>query len=230
MNGGHVVALHRFPVKAMAAEVLTESGLGWFGLDGDRRHAFVRTEHAGDFPWLTIRQVPALTRYVPFSFDDGRLGVRTPNGVELEVESPALAEALAEAHGGPVHLLHTFRGVFDMFPVSIVSVQTLAALGELAGRDLVPLRLRPNIVIDVPGEPFPEDALVGRTVQIGDTRVRVDAHDQRCMVVNFDPFTAERDPAVLRAVARHRDARAGVYGSVVAPGTLRVGDPVALID
>ena len=46
------------------------------------------------------------------------------------------------------------------------------------------------------------------------------------MVVNFDHRTAERDAAVLRAVARHHDVCAGVYGSVETPGTIRVGDPV----
>jgi hypothetical protein len=39
-------------------------------------------------------------------------------------------------------------------------------------------------------------------------------------------MTAERDPAVLRAIARHRDSCAGVYGSCVAPGVIRIGDPV----
>ena len=228
MNG-HVVALHRFPVKAMAAEVLTESELDWFGLEGDRRHAFVQSGNTSDFPWLTIRQVPGLTRYVPFEHEDA-MWVRTPEGVERELHSRALADELAEAHGGPVHLLHTSRGTFDAFPVSIVSLQTLAALGELAGREVVPLRLRANIVIDVPGASFPEEALVGHQVRIGDAVVRVDDRDKRCMVINFDPFTAERDPAVLRAVAQHRDSQAGVYGSCVAPGTLRVGDPVVLAD
>ena len=46
------------------------------------------------------------------------------------------------------------------------------------------------------------------------------------MVVNFDHRTAERNPAVLRAVAQHREVCIGVYGSVEAPGLVRVGDPV----
>jgi uncharacterized protein YcbX len=125
-----------------------------------------------------------------------------------------------------VHLLHSGRGLFDAFPVSVVSLQTVAAVGALAGRELEPLRFRPNIVIDAPGREFPEEELLGRELRIGGARVRLDVRDSRCSVINFDPRTAERDPSVLRAVARHRETCAAVYGSCVEPGTIRVGDPV----
>jgi hypothetical protein len=46
-------------------------------------------------------------------------------------------------------------------------------------------------------------------------------------VINFDPHTAERDPAVLRAVTRHREQCAAVYASCVEPGIVRVGDAVS---
>jgi uncharacterized protein len=41
-------------------------------------------------------------------------------------------------------------------------------------------------------------------------------------------LTLRRNPAVLRAIARERDARLGVYGTTVAPGRVAVGDPVEL--
>ena len=147
MHIGTVAALYRYPVKAMAGESLTEAELGWFGLPGDRRYAFVQSDHTGDFPWLTIRE------------------------------------------------LH-------------------------------PRRFRPSIVIDAPGEAFPEERLLGRAVSLGAARVRLSLRDERCAVVNFDPDSAERDPQVLRAVARHRQTCMGVYGSVEAPGAIRVGDAV----
>ena len=61
---------------------------------------------------------------------------------------------------------------------------------------------------------------------MGDARLRLSLRDERCMVVNFDPDSAERDPRVLRAVARHRDTCLGVYATVEAPGAVRTGDPV----
>jgi uncharacterized protein YcbX len=59
-------------------------------------------------------------------------------------------------------------------------------------------------------------------------RMRVDRRDERCVIVNVDPATAERDPAVLKAVAREREACHGVYGTPVEPGRVFVGDPVLL--
>jgi MOSC domain-containing protein len=65
-------------------------------------------------------------------------------------------------------------------------------------------------------------------VRIGGLRMRVDKRDQRCVMVAIDPVTLDRNPAVLRAIARERDARLGVYGSTVEPGPVAVGDPVEL--
>jgi uncharacterized protein YcbX len=223
-----VVALYRYPVKAMAGEALESAGLGWAGLEGDRRYAFVQSEHRGDFPWLTIRQLPALTTYVPTLAADA-VTVRTPGGRELDIASRELAQELAAAHGRPVHLLRSSRGLFDAFPVSVISLQTVAAIGALAGRELEPLRFRANIVLDAPGSEFPEEALVGRELRIGSARIRLDLRDERCMVINFDPRTAERDPAVLRTVAQRREQCAAVYGSCVEPGAVRVGDTAIVL-
>jgi uncharacterized protein YcbX len=110
----------------------------------------------------------------------------------------------------------------------VISLQTVAAIAELAGRELEPVRFRPNIVIDAPGGAYQEEALLGRELRIGGARIRLDLRDSRCMVVNFDPHTAERDPSVLRAVARHREQCAAVYGSCVEPGVVRVGDAVVV--
>jgi len=223
---GTIQTLRRFPVKAMAGEPLDEAQVGWHGIDGDRRHAFVQSDSSSDFPWLTIRQVPALTRYVPSADGD----VRTPDGRVLAVDSEELAAELAAAHGGPVHLHRDARGLFDAFPLSILSVQTVAALSAVVGRPLEPHRFRMTVIADLPGGDFPEDELLGRTLGLGDeVQMRLDVRDSRCMVVNFDPETAERDPAVLRAVVARRDKCLGVYGSVVRPGVVRAGDPITVL-
>lgn len=210
----------------MAGEPLEEATVGWHGIDGDRRCAFVQSGSTSDFPWLTMRQVPALTRYVP---QDG--AVRTPDGRLLDLDSAELAAELAAAHGGPVHLHRDARGLFDAFPLSLTSVQTVATLSGMVGRTLEPHRFRMTVIADLPTpSPFPEDELVGRTIALGDeVRMRLDVRDSRCMVINFDPETAERDPAILRAVAGQREQCLGVYGSVVRPGVVRAGDPIAVV-
>jgi uncharacterized protein YcbX len=228
---GRVAAVWRYPVKSMAAEPLDAAEVSWHGVAGDRRWAFVRggTERSG-FPWLTIRELPGMGLYRPrFAQPERPDGsatlVRTPGGAEMDVTDPALATELG--HGARV--IKQDRGVFDTFPLSLITMQAVAGLATLVGAPLDTQRFRPNLLIDAPdGGHFPEDAWVGSVLRIGEARVRVDKRDQRCVMVNVDPATSRRDPAVLRAIARERDACLGVYGSTVLPGIIRTGDEVAL--
>jgi uncharacterized protein len=227
---GRVAALRRYPVKSMAAEELDSVEVSWHGLAGDRRWAFIRAgEVRSGFPWLTIRERPELAHYRPCFAEPDRPDasptlVRTPSGGELDVADPALAAEL----GPGVRVIKQNRGVFDTMPLSLLSTQTLAGLGQLVGTDLTAARFRPNLLVDVPEGDFPEDGWVGRVLRIGGLRMRVDQRDKRCVVVTVDPVTLLRNPAILRAITRARDARLGVYGSTVQPGRVAVGDPVEL--
>jgi uncharacterized protein len=226
-----MVALWRYPVKSMASEALEEVEVSWHGLAGDRRWAFVQDglERSG-FPWLTIRERSDMWQYRP-SFADpskpnaSRTLVRTPGGGELDVTDPALAEELAPG----ARVIKQNRGVFDVSPLSLTTTQSVAAIGELVSAELEPHRFRPNLLIEASGgEPFAEDDWVGSVLQIGGTRIRVDLRDERCVMVNVDPVTTERDASVLKAIARERDACLGVYASVVTPGRIATGDAVVL--
>src|SRR5258706_1582977 len=191
----------------MGAEPLQKVEVSWFGLAGDRRWAFVRdgVTRSG-FPWLTIRERPDMSRFLPSFAEPDRPNasitlVRTPSGRQLDVVDAALAEEL----GGGARVIKSDRGVFDTMPLSLITAQTVAGLGAAVGSALDVLRFRPNLLIDASGDaPFPEDAWVGSVLQIGGARVRADGRDQRCSVVNVDPDTSERNPAVLQAVARQR--------------------------
>jgi uncharacterized protein YcbX len=228
---GRVTAIWRYPVKSMAAQRLESVDVSWNGLAGDRRWAFVRDGMTrSGFPWLTIRERPDLGHYRPTFVEPDRPDgsptmVRTPSGRALDVVDPALAEEL----GSGVRVLKQDRGVFDTLPLSLVTTRTIAALSALVGADLDVLRFRPNLLVEpLDDAPFPEDAWVGRVLRVGALRLRVDKRDQRCVMVNVDPVTTRRDPAVLRAIAQHRQACLGVYGSTVRPGRVAVGDPVLL--
>ena len=70
--------------------------------------------------------------------------MRTPAGEELEVVDPALAAELGEG----VRVIKQDRGVFDAMPLSLISTQSIAALGALVGSELDPLRFRPNLLIE----------------------------------------------------------------------------------
>jgi uncharacterized protein YcbX len=228
---GCVAALWRYPVKSMASEALDHAEVSWQGVPGDRRWAFVRKgKVTSGFPWLTIRERPEMWRYHP-SFvhpdlpDKSRTIVVTPAGAELDVVAPALAAELGDGVG----VIRNDRGFFDTFPLSVLTTQTVAALSTAVGAALDARRFRPNLLIDsASAEPFREDAWVGRVLRIGALRVRIDKRDQRCVMVNVDPVTTRRSPAILRAIARERDACLGVYGTTVQPGRVAVGDPVVI--
>ena len=228
---GRVAALWRYPVKSMAAEPLEEIEVSWHGLAGDRRWAFVRggIERSG-FPWMTIRERSDMGHYRPWFADPSRPDasrtlVRTPAGDELEVVDPALAAEL----GDRVRVIKQDRGVFDAMPLSLVSTQSIAALAARVGSELDPQRFRPNLLIEAAGDaPFQEEAWVGAVLRIGGMRMRVDKRDERCVIVNVDPVTSERNAAVLRTLARERQTCLGVYGSTVSPGLVAVGDVVVL--
>lgn len=224
---GHVAALWRYPVKSMAGEPLDRAHLGRNGLAGDRRWGFLHPHRSrSGFPWLTLRDDATLARYRPRVEDPQRpdrssVAVRTPSGAELDVTDPALAAELG-ATGG---LLKLDRGTFDTLPVSLISRASIDALAARVGRPLELARFRPNIVLDVDA-PFTEDTWVGATLTLGDARLRIDARDQRCVVITLDPHTGERDPTILKTLGAERDTCLGVYGTVITPGELRVGDPI----
>jgi MOSC domain-containing protein YiiM len=49
------------------------------------------------------------------------------------------------------------------------------------------------------------------------------------MMINLDPDTGTQDKQVLKTVVRLNKNNAGVYGTVVQAGAIRVGDPVSLV-
>jgi uncharacterized protein YcbX len=227
---GRVVGLWRYPVKSMAGEPLAEVDVSWHGLAGDRRWAFVRSGVAqSGFPWLTLRERANMSHYRASFVDAAQPDksptlVHTPAGMVFDVTDPALAAALWP-QGAQV--IRQNRGVFDTFPLSLITTQTIAQLGERVGSLLDVQRFRPNILVEATEQaPFLEDGWVGAVLRIGGMRMRVDKRDGRCVVITIDPVSTERNPAILRSVARDREGCLGVYGSTVEPGRVAVNDAV----
>ena len=125
------------------------------------------------------------------------------------------------------------QGIFDEASVSVISLITVTGIERECGRDLDIRRFRPNLVIETDSvEPFAEDIWVGRTLMFGEgdsaAAIRVTMKDERCVMVNLDPDTAESDARVMKTVVRLNENYAGVYGTVVRAGELRVGQVVTL--
>ena len=231
MRAGIVSGLWRYPVKSMAGEALASTEISWAGLAGDRRWAFVRPDSQDSvFPWHTIREFPQMSRYVallrePARPDGSRVLVRAPDGGRYDVTDPRLAAEL----GTGVRVMRLNRGAFDAMPVSVISDATVSALCTLARVPVNELRFRPNVVVTLDsGAPFEEDEWVGSAVRIGAAVVRLDRRDSRCTVVNVDPARGRPDSRLLKVIGRARGTCAGVYGTIVRPGLIRVGNPVAV--
>ena len=93
-----------------------------------------------------------------------------------------------------------------------------------------PWRFRPNLLVDLQdGGAFEELNWVGRVLRVGDTaRVAITEADQRCVMITLDPETTISSPSVLRSVVQQHNQCAGVYGTVLTPGEVRIGDAISL--
>jgi uncharacterized protein YcbX len=160
--------------------------------------------------------------------------VETPDGKTFAVDDPALIETLRAGLDDKhqLTLLRSEKALTDCLPVSIFSVQTAKKLGEETGLNVDKRRFRANVYFDLTNtDGFGENEFVGKSLKIGSkVIVSVLARDTRCMMTTLDPDTAEKTPAILKAVAQNHEGMAGVYAAVLVEGMIRKGDPVELLE
>lgn len=165
---------------------------------------------------------------------DLMVDVETPTGERLAIDDPGLMNTLREGIGSrhELTLLRSHRAMTDCRPVSIFSVQTASQLSEELGIDVDKRRFRANLYVDLKSETgFGEDEFVGRTLRIGTrTAIAVLKRDSRCKISTLDPDTGQPNPEVMKHLARHHEGQAGIYGAVLAEGTIRPGDEISLAD
>jgi uncharacterized protein len=120
---------------------------------------------------------------------------------------------------------------FDAFPLHLL---TTASLKELARRNPAARfdvrRFRPNILIDT-GDAvngFDETGWGGKTLKIGDVRIRLEMPCPRCVMPTLKQDDLPQDPSVLRTIVREAAQNLGMYATVAQAGKIAVGDPVSL--
>jgi len=235
---GRIGAIFRYPIKSMAGESLDSAEIGWHGIEGDRRLALRRLADRSAFPWLTASRLPELLLYQPFGRQDSTgeplpTHVRTPDGRAYELNDEALLKEIATRHHSDVELMQLKHGIFDDAVVSAIAMGTIQCIAREAGHAADVRRFRANLVIDTNGaQPFEEDRWVGKILEFGSEgtgpAISVTMRDMRCVMINLDPDTAEFNAAIMQTVIRLNENHAGVYGTVVRTGELRVGQVVSL--
>ncbi|MFB7944817.1 MOSC domain-containing protein [Kitasatospora phosalacinea] len=255
-----VTALHRHPVKSLLGEQVDRARIDGRGLDGDRRHALLDLV---DGRIASAKEPRAWRRLLTLRArsTDGGVRITGPDGVVLDdagisallgrpvrliderppgavlrrsVPEQVLAAGIdaevdsSEQEFGSAAEPGSF---FDFAPLHLVTTASLA--GAPAAR------YRPNLVIDHGGEPYAENAWIGRELAVGpDLRLRVIAATPRCAVPTLPHGTLPADPEALRRPARENRVRPlpamqplpclGAYAQVLTPGTVEVGDAVTL--
>jgi uncharacterized protein YcbX len=258
---GTIDSVWRYPVKSMRGEELEEAFIGFPGVYGDRLYAFVTSKGLAGFPYLTAREqkqillcrprfrhpehaarpanlaaaeelAPGVT---PLYADlaDLIVDVELPSGQTLAIDDPGLIGAITEGLGAEheVKLVRSERALTDCRPVSLLSLQTVRAVGDELDTAIDKRRFRANFYVDFGSAAgFVEDGLIGQKVRLGPKVViSILERDPRCKMITLDPDSAESNPKVLRTVAQGHDGMAGVFGAVLVEGTVRRGDEVVVL-
>ena len=184
--------------------------------------------------WSEAEKLGSGVNPIPADASELMIDVETPDGKSFAIDDPALIDDLRlNIHGDhQLTLLRSDKAITDCRPLSIFSVQSARKLGDETGVAVDKRRFRANVYLDLTSsEGFGEDQFVGRSLRIGtNVTVAVLQRDGRCMMITLDPDTAEKTPAVLKAVAQAHEGMAGVYGAILTEGMIRKGDPVELLD
>jgi uncharacterized protein YcbX len=148
------------------------------------------------------------------------------------------SDAISGVAGHPLRLARTDEpgvGVDrEDGTVSLVSEASLAELELRSGHEGPVDGRRFRMLVGITGcRAHEEDEWIGRDVRVGEAVLRPIETIARCAITTKDPDTGERDFDTLRAIRAYRGQNPetmgldfGVFGTVVRPGDVRVGDPV----
>ena len=247
-----VAWLHVAPVKGLALVERDEIELGLDGVEENRRFCVVDAD-GRRYGALRDGRLQAIrprwdgrSRVLALEFPDGsvvvdevaldgeadtdifdrRVPIRWvagPWGAALSAYAGRpLRLALAESSNGSVDR--------DRGPVTLVSRASVDELGRRSGVGAVdPRRFRMLVGLDG-CRPHEEDEWIGRRVRLGDAVVRPLEQVARCAITTQNPetglvdFDTVRELIAYRGLRDGRHADMGIYGEVVRPGRVRLGD------
>lgn len=247
----------RYPVKSLQGFQVDGAELTPKGFVGDRRWAMIDPETG---KVLSAKRKAAL---LEGRATDEVLTL--PDGEEIPLGDPRASELLSAWLGQDVELREaegtsglsyemTFDppddtaelfdipinpGTFlDLSPVHLITTGTLEGCArERPDLNWDVRRFRPNLVLDVDGDPFFEQEWVGKQVTVGQAVLDIAMPTVRCaMPLRAQPADGadaplDRQPELFKALTAMNTASPnhfGLYATVDSPGAIAVGDPVTL--
>jgi uncharacterized protein len=251
---GSLVEIVRYPVKSLQGEALSATEIEVDGLRGDRRWG-IRDENTGKI--LTGRREPQLLFAAAVLAPDGAPVITLPTGVTCDEPGVSTDAALSEWLGKPVRLVKSVgapgaaaeyfadptddasqaidwtmpAGRFvDALPLLVLTTASLrTAAGVHPRGDWQLRRFRPNLVLDVDGAGWVEDAWCGSsTVGIGAVALHPQEPCVRCTMVTRPQPDVDEDRDIFRTLARNHGGRFVAWTAVGTGGTVRVGDEIRI--
>jgi len=247
-----VTELWRHAVKSLQGESRSSAELEANGMVGDRKWAIL-DEATGKI--LTARREPELLLAAAHLDNDVPM-IDLPDGARIDGPGDAADEKLSAWLGKPVRLVAAdtvdsavgefFADATDDTSPAIawtmpqgrfVDAQALLILTTASLRRAAALypdgnwatrRFRPNIVVDVDGEDWVEDEWCRHTVRIGEAEIVPVVPCERCTMVTRPQPDLDRDLDIFRTLARHHNAKFGVWSRIVMPASINVGDAVTI--
>jgi uncharacterized protein YcbX len=244
-----IQAIYRYPVKGLSPEPVRRAWLeAGETLPGDRLYAIENgpshfdpalPRHQPKTHYLMLMRnerlamlktrfdAPSRTLVIAF---EGREAVRGDLGTDQgrSAIEGFFAGFCPDELRGPPKLRHapgfSFSDVARKV-VSIINLASVAALEDVIGVAIDPLRFRGNVYVT--GWPaWQELDLVGQEIAIGsDARLKIVKRIVRCAATNVDPDTGIRDLAIPDALKRaYGHADCGIYAEVVTPGEIAADD------
>ena len=251
-SNAKIQAIYRYPVKGLSPELLARTQLKVMEtLPADRLYAIengpsgfepAAPRHQPKQRYLMLMRNERLARLRTRFHDTSHTltiemeGREAARGNLLTSEGRAAIEAFfagfcADELRGPPRVLHapgfSFSDVARKV-VSIINLASVAAIEDVIGRPVHPLRFRGNVYVTGLSA-WREFDFVGQEITVARrARLRVIKRIVRCAATNVDPATGIRDLSIPDTLMRsfgHADC--GVYGEVVAGGEIAVGDELS---
>jgi MOSC domain-containing protein len=247
-----IVSIFRYPVKGLSPEPLPSVTLSvGQTLPADRRYAIENGPSGfdpADPKWMVKAYFLMLQRdewlaALHTHFDDASNvltisqngAIAAQGDLETAEGRTAIERFFANNYtrtikGPPKVLSSTGHSFSDLARkvVSIINLGSVAAIEDIVGQPVHPLRFRANLYVS--GWPaWHEFDLLDQTLAIGDARLRVVKRIVRCAATNVDPETAARDLNIPHSLMRHLGHNeCGVYAEVIAGGAIATGDAVSV--